>query len=416
MIYREEAKGYNMKGFKRFLLEASNKHQIHLEQTALMGVDELRQSIDAARSLRDELAGRSPKKNINVTTKWDGAPAVFTGIHPENGKFFVGGKGVFAKDSKAIFDEESLDQHYPGSGGIKDKLRSALKYLKPLGIKGVLQGDLMFTEGDVKEETIDGKKMLTFRPNTITYAIEKDSPLGKRIANAKIGIVFHTKYQGATIPDMETNASFGIDISYLKKSKDVWYADAYIPDYSGVVNFTAEEDNKVTKMLSDAGKTFHMINKKTFAGLKEVGLFPIMEIYNNTLVRQGKIVAKPSEYLKSFEKFYYEQIEKEKGKRSSEKGKMAQEQKRQTGLDWLSKNKKEVTAMIHIYRLLYDIKMMFVKKFEEITGTVGTFVDTGHGYKSTKPEGFCAVTDQGIVKLIDRLEFSKNNFNLAKKW
>ena len=59
-------------------------------------------------------------------------------------------------------------------------LKLHLQEFSKLGIKGVLQGDLMFTD-DVETDTIDGVKYYTFQPNTIVYAVPVDSDIGKTI-------------------------------------------------------------------------------------------------------------------------------------------------------------------------------------------------------------------------------------------
>ncbi|MFM7856879.1 MAG: DUF6267 family protein, partial [Flammeovirgaceae bacterium] len=68
------------------------------------------------------------------------SPAIFTGINPENGKFFVGTKGVFAKNAKLNYTPEDIDENHPVPG-LNKKLKIALEYLPELNIKGVIQGD-----------------------------------------------------------------------------------------------------------------------------------------------------------------------------------------------------------------------------------------------------------------------------------
>ena len=77
-----------------------NLHLEHIEDEIFnFGSDGLRSSIEFINSLREMLAGNSPRE-INLTTKFDGAPAIFCGTDPEDGKFFVGTKGVFNKNRK----------------------------------------------------------------------------------------------------------------------------------------------------------------------------------------------------------------------------------------------------------------------------------------------------------------------------
>ena len=78
------------------------------------------------------------------------------------------------------------------SGGLNSKFKVALKEFSKLGIKNVLQGDLMFTSEDLKKEKIDGETYISFQPNTIVYATLPSSDLGKRISQAKNGVVWQT--------------------------------------------------------------------------------------------------------------------------------------------------------------------------------------------------------------------------------
>jgi hypothetical protein len=186
-----------MLSFKEYLIEAAqegkNLHLEHLEDEVLNhGVDGTRAAINFLQSLRDMLAGNA-KKSVNVSVKWDGAPAIFAGINPENDKFFVGTKGVFNVNPKVNYTDADIDKNH-SAAGLNAKLKVALKYLPKLGITDVLQGDMLFTDNDLKQETIDDKSYITFTPNTITYAIPKES--SHKITKAKMGIVWHTTYSG----------------------------------------------------------------------------------------------------------------------------------------------------------------------------------------------------------------------------
>jgi hypothetical protein len=137
---------------------------------------------------------------LNVTVKWDGAPAVICGINPENGKFFVGTKSVFNVTPKVNYSTGDIMKNHDGV--LAQKLIVCLRELSKLGITGILQGDLLFTKGDVKTTTIDEQDYYVFTPNTITYAVSKDSQIGRRIASARMGIVFHTVYSGSKMSNL----------------------------------------------------------------------------------------------------------------------------------------------------------------------------------------------------------------------
>src|SRR6056300_1597176 len=144
-----------MKSFKKYIAEASGKntHMTHIEDSVIYGgVKGAKEAILALRSLLDMLAGSS-KGSTDVTVKWDGAPAVFAGIDPTDGQFFVAKKGIFNKNPKVYKTEAEV--RADTSGDLADKLSLALKYLPELGItQGVYQGDFLFAKSDLKKETI----------------------------------------------------------------------------------------------------------------------------------------------------------------------------------------------------------------------------------------------------------------------
>ena len=186
---------------------SKNTHLEHLEDSILL--DGKEGATDAFKFL-DLLAKTFTTGGSNafkITTKWDGAPAIFCGIYPGTSNFFVGTKSVFNKDAKINYADADIDRNHGHAAGLVEKLKASLKYLPALGIKGVAQGDLLFTT-DKKQQVIDGKNCITFQPNTITYAIPEDSDLYEKAKNAKLGVVFHTTYTGSDVSTM--NASFGL--------------------------------------------------------------------------------------------------------------------------------------------------------------------------------------------------------------
>ena len=189
-----------MRQFRDFLLtEQKNLHLEHLEDEVLNGgVNGTRSAINFLQSLRDMLAGSS-KSRVDVTVKWDGAPAIFAGVNPENEKFFVGTKGVFAK-TKPKLNYSIDDVNTNHSGGLADKLKVAFEVLSPLRWNGIFQGDMMFISDDLKKETIDGQPYVTFQPNTIVYAVPHKS--AGSVLSAKMGVVWHTSYSGKTMEDI----------------------------------------------------------------------------------------------------------------------------------------------------------------------------------------------------------------------
>ena len=194
-----------MFSFKGFITTEKNTHLEHLEDDIInRGSAGGENAVNFLKSVRNMLAGSSSGR-VNMSVKWDGAPAIVCGTNPENGKFFVGTKSVFNKTPKINYTPGDISRNH--SGPVANKLLACLRDLKRLGIRGVYQGDLLFTKGDLKLAAIDGEKMITFTPNTITYAVPTSSKLGRQIMRARIGIVFHTFYTGKTMSSL--SAGFG---------------------------------------------------------------------------------------------------------------------------------------------------------------------------------------------------------------
>ena len=405
--------------FTEFLQEArqdKNLHLEHLEDNVLnRGVAGARESINFLQSLRDMLAGKSASK-VNVTTKWDGAPAIFAGINPANGKFFVGTKSVFNVTPKLNYRDRDIDKNHP-TGGLNEKLKIALAFLPKLGIKGVLQGDMMFTKGDLKRETIEGERYITFQPNTIVYAVPENSTLAKKMQAAQLGIVFHTSYSGRTLRTMKP--SFNIDIGRLQPTKDVWFRDASFTDASGTATFTDAETRQITNILSQAGRTFRTINAQVLNRLSiNDKILTEIKTFNNKSVRAGEKIRNTSVHTINLIRFVEQKLNKEilKAKRAETKRKRQQEKNEL--MRFFRQSAMQLVQIFNLMNQIVDAKLIIIRKLQEMRQVTGTFVRTDDGFKITNPEGFVAVDklSGGALKLVDRLEFSHQNFTVKKQW
>ena len=409
-----------MISFKQFISEQSevNSHMQHMEDRVWdSGVDGVRQVITYAQTLRDQLSGNS-KKSMNVSVKFDGSPAIFCGIDPRDGKFFVAKKGIFNVNPKVYKTPADIDADT--SGDLNDKLKLALEHFPKLGIKGIIQGDFLYAKKDLKHVTIDGKSYVTFHPNTIAYAIPEESALAQKILRSDVGVVWHTVYTGSDFGSLKAN--FGREIaSSLKKVNSVWSIDAVFKDVSGSASMTKEETVEVTKALSEAGRVFNQISKDTFdlfAGHSELNIK--VNTFINSKVRQGKQIDNPANFVRDLKQFIVDYYQKEADKKKTDKGKSTSFEKRDllhSAIDSVDSN--ELTAMVNLYNKLVEIKMMFVRKLNQAS-RLGTFLLTDKGYEVTSPEGFVAMDSvgKGAVKFVDRLSFSPANFSsdVKKGW
>ena len=386
----------------------------HIEDKVIYGgVNGAREAIIALRSLRDMLAG---EKGSNVSVKWDGAPAIFAGIDPQDGQFFVAKKGIFNANPKVYKTDKEVAADT--SGDLQKKLKLALKLLPELGIKGVIQGDFVFGPGDVKTSRIKGKSYVTFHPNTIVYAIPVDTPLAKQIKAAKIGIVWHTEYKGSTFQNMK--ASYNYDASKLKKSRNVWSQDAQLKDATAAT-MTAAETKEVNDYLSLAGRTFNKIAGSALRELeKNETLAQHIETHGNSFVRTGKLPADPKARVRDLIKLINNKYQKEIDKRSTEAGKATQKTKLDDILKFFSdENKTSLEMIFELQRAIVLAKLKLINRLNKVS-KVGSFLKTKNGYRVTGQEGYVAIDKLGgdAVKIVDRMEFSYANFSpdILKGW
>ena len=388
----------------------------HIEDEVLnRGVSGARDAINFLQSLRDMLAGNSSSK-VNLTTKWDGAPAIFCGINPDNGKFFVGTKGVFNANPKLNYTDADIDANH-SSEGLNSKLKVALRYLPKLGIKGVLQGDMMFAKGDIQNKTIDGEEYITFQPNTIVYAVPADSKLAQMMLAAQMGVVFHTSYTGKTFSDMK--ASFNIDIKNLTTTKDVWFRDAYFVDASGTASFTEEETRTVTSILSQAGRTFQTINSLNLNRISTSDvILTYIKTFNNTKVREGLKIRDTRAHTQELMRWVEAKLNKDIIDAKKEETRQKRIKEKTEIMRFFRNASTDLKNIFDLMNQLVDVKNMIVKKLQQMKQVTNTFLRTDDGFKVTNPEGFVAVDrlKGNAVKLIDRLEFAHANFNAAKNW
>ena len=400
--------------FKEFISEQKNTHMTHIEDKVLYGgVDGTRQAILALRSLRDMLGG---VKDGNVSVKWDGAPAIFCGTDPRDGKFFVAKKGIFNATPKVYKNNADIDADTDGDLNLK--LKNALKYLPDLGIKGVIQGDFLFDTSDIKTKKIKGKTYVTFHPNTIVYAIPSGTAAAKKVKAAKIGIVWHTTYTGNSFESMR--ASYGVDVKRLRKSPNVWSQDAMLKNAMNAT-MSKKDTDAVNEYLSEIGRVFNRIAGSTLRQLEaNKDLAQHIEQHSNSYVRAGQVPPDPKRRVAALIRFINTKYKKEIASRKTEKGKAGQQKKLDALLDFFSlRNRSSLEQMFDLQRLIVLVKLKLINILNRLN-KLDTFVKTRNGYKTTGQEGYVAIDRLGgdAVKIVDRLEFSYNNFspNVLKGW
>ena len=389
------------------------KHLEHLEDEMLnYGVDGCNAAVSFLQELR-KMLGHQENTGF-MQTKWDGAPSVVCGVNPENGMFFVGTKSVFNKtEPKILYSEAEIDMLY--SGDLAEKLKYSLRYFSELGIEGVVQGDLLFTS-DLRTETINGERLHTFRPNTITYGIPVDHPIGRAASTAKIGVVFHTHYTGDELASMQARAG-----AKVEGSRDALVVKNDTP--MDRVGFSRAEmtkfDNsvkKIERMCMICGDFLdELVDAQGKTGDAKFHISSFLKPFFNDEIKNARSVGNVSKSLENLANFYHAKTSKELAKIKTEKNLIAKRNLVYKSENYLMENENKFKAMLALYKELQIVKQMVIDKLDHLE-EFRTFVQTDKGYKVTTPEGYVLHKDGSMIKFVNRLEFAYNNFTLQKQW
>ena len=393
------------------------KHLEHIEDEMLnYGVAGCMAAVSFLQELLAMLGKKSESRGF-MQTKWDGAPSVVCGTNPQNGMFFVGTKSVFAKTPKACYSDDDVDMYYEGD--LAEKLKFSLKYFKQLGMRGIIQGDLLFTDSTLNTETIDGEKLYTFRPNTITYAIPVDHEMGKAAKQAKIGVVFHTHYTGDSFATMQARA--GAPINTFTKTRE-----CLVISNDTAVNEVTLTDQEIKKFHDHIKKIERMcelcgdfldnlvVNTGT-TGDKKFHVASYLKQFFNNEIREGRVITNVRNTLDSLIIFYHEKMKKELGKIKTEKNLTAKRMLVYQSEEYLNVNERKFQAMLALYKEMQQAKKFIIDKLDHLE-QFRTFVQTDNGYKVTTPEGYVLHQDGNMIKLVNRIEFAYNNFTIQKQW
>ena len=394
------------------------KHLEHLEDEMLnYGVEGCHAAVNFLRELA-KMLGKKADATGFMQTKWDGAPAVICGKEPNSGMFFVGTKSVFNKtEPKMCFSEEAVDRWYEGD--LAKKLKYSYKYFKKLGINGVIQGDLLFTDDTRKTETIQGEKVYSFRPNTISYAIPTDHEIGQQVGSAKIGVVFHTHYTGNDLPTMQARA--GAPIRTYQKVSEVAVIsnDTSIQEVTLTTSEMSHFEQQINKIFQLCGKTGEFLNniveKTGTTGDKKFHVASYLKQFLNSMIREGQAVGDVRGTLDKLITFYHEKMKKELAKIKTQKNLTAKRQLVYESEKYLDDNESSFRYMIELYKEIQETKQFIIDKLDKLE-TFRTYVETEKGYKVTTPEGYVLHQDGNMIKLVNRLEFAYNNFTIQKQW
>ena len=390
------------------------KHLEHLEDEMLnYGSAGCAASVSFLKELKNML-GHQESAGF-MQTKWDGAPSVICGTDPKSGMFFVGTKSVFAKTQpKLCFADSQIDDWYEGD--LAEKLKFSLRYFAELGIDGVVQGDLLFTNSTLKRETIDGEQLYTFRPNTITYGIPMDHPIGRAAGRAKIGVVFHTHYAGDDLPTMQARAG-----AKVKGSNDALVIENDTPMHR--VGFSSVEMNKfdayirkIERMCTICGDFLdELVDVSGTTGDAKFHISTYLKQFFNDEIKNARSIGNVDAALYALGNFYHAKMSKELAKIKTAANLTKKRNLVYQSENYLVDNVYKFKALLALYKEMQAVKQMVIDKLDHLE-EFRTFVQTENGYKVTTPEGYVMHKDGDMIKFVNRLEFAYNNFTLQKQW
>ena len=403
-----------MKNFKLYyehyqLIEENAKgHLTHLEELLLTKGE---QGYDQARTYILDLLGKlqgKHKRKIKMSVKWDGAPFIMAGKHPQNGQHFVATKSAFNKEPLLNFTETDIINNHGDKPELANKLKKALKFTKQMGIKGLIGGDIMYTSpSEIGNAVYDDEEFISFQPNTTVYAVDKDSELAKEISNSVMGVVWHSAY--SEIDDSTKRALSNSEFKQLKKVPGVWMDDAEFTDSTGKVDIDKDEAKQVKNLIKTADGI-----KVKFGPLTK--FLPLVNIYLNTEIRKGAFIEDPEGSFKNFYQWLSNRNETAIKKLVAKK---RIEEKTNASKEQLAELKSLSGDMIKLFKkskLLQQAKQIFINKYNNAVYNTRHFFDNGDGtLRPSNPEGYVAINNDGnLVKFVDRLEFSRANFGSGK--
>lgn len=404
-----------------------NVHLEHIEDLMLMfGEDGVKESFKYIDDLVNTFSG-DPKNSKQFSTKWDGAPAIFCGPDPADGKFFVAKKGIFNK-SPQLFKSIDEIQNDKIAEGLKKVFTYVFKYMKPLydsgKLKDVVQGDFLFHEGTRKiVKDVHKENCIIFKPQLISYCIPDHDELYDAAKQCKVCIVIHAKYPVAnakTVQDLSVN--FGFDASE-HSNKDILILTPFTSELGSSMMITKGEKSKLVTWKRTAARTLprcsKFLNEISESYEDSWSITYIIKQYFNTRVREGQKVASAEIFYRDFLDYWEGKFRKEIDKKASPKAKAKWRKQMFDGIVYLKKNKSSFIQMVALYNTIQNIKNIFVPKLEAGERFRTYYYDEKTGtYDVGNQEGYVAIRESDkAVKLVQRLGgFSQRNFNEMKAW
>lgn len=370
-----------MKHFLAYLSEALEvkqlKHLTHAEDHPIIsGAEGFEHARKTLSGVHAHMSGQGEEHGVKVTEKFDGAPSIVFGHHPDTGKFFVASKSAFNKNPKINYSEEDIDRNHGHAPGLAQKLKAALAHLKKSAPKkGVYQGDMMYTKDDV--HTAGGA--YHFTPNTVTHSVEKGTEEGRKVGRAKLGIVVHTKYEpNPEAPGVENmTAGFDVDHGAFRHSPDVHMIN---PELHFQGTYTPTQQKMFQMHMRKATAHHNALGKQGYAAL--AGHETHLSTYINSTVRN---TTKPS--VQGYKAWLKERQAREVGSVKTDKAKQIKQKHHDDLIAHVDANKEHFENALGVHHNLQQAKNQLIGALNTHKRQISYTIKG----EQSHPEGFVAI-------------------------
>lgn len=387
--------------FKTFLAEQEAapegkvlKHLTHTEDMAIhRGHEGVAIADEHLRGMHDMLTGKNSK--LHASTKYDGAPSVIFGTHPQTGQFFVATKSAFNKTPKINYTDADIETNHGHAPGLVEKLKHALHHLPNIMPRegGVFQGDLMHTTGDATSKG----GMTSVTPNTLTYSAPSNSAEGRNLKKS-LGIVVHTQYKGrGNLENMNAGPVDDKTRAKFREHPDVNNIDPTI--HVDPKNYSPEEQTAFLNHMDKAKSTYSSMKPEALDALAGHGAN--IEAHVNDMIRTG---GKPSVegYMQHLTNRANKEIEKVKTPAAKDK----KSQAHASAIQHVTNNKEHFKKALELHNHLQNAKNVLVN----VLAKNNPYQHNVAG-EPTGPEGTVVVDKAGnATKMNNRQEFNRLNF------
>lgn len=349
----------------------------------------------------DAMVHASQNHGDSTTIKWDGSPAVIFGWVDKSSfivtdKAGMGAKKYNGKPTSSQELQSMIFNRRPDEEGRQyyaNKFASIYELLKkatPKSLVGqMIQGDLLYMSAD---DIVHTDEDVTFGPVKIRYTIDKDNPVGAKIAKSQCGIAVHSVFNSiddASAADGEPSPVTPKSLGLKDSPKLVIFGpETQIPTDTEI-KLPMSEVESVRNLIKSgpASQIDDMLDPFTMGSLKIANLPELFKKFVNFKARAGEDIGSATELAKDFINWV-------------------------EGPAGLTDNKKKnVLAHLQQFKAPFEMAWRIVSALSNIKHTIKDQLDTHvSGVKTDRGhEGFVSATPHGKIKFVNRPNFMKKD-------